>query len=357
MKNQQNKYQVALNNQQNNDQIALNGIELPLAIVEPGSGQNNESAVPEWIELIPAGTVQGRDGRSWQNSDPQSIIARFLDSGRDLPVDIEHSSEKKAPLGEPAPAAGWIKELVNREGAIWGRVEWNTMGRELVGGKHYRYISPVILYHKVTRDIAGLNTAGLTNRPNLHLQALNQQQGESSPTTGPDPKEITMDIKKILAAMGLAENATETEALNAIQKFKADLASAANSMLAATDLAKFVPRGDYDAALSRATNAETVLADQQKSALETAINSELDLALKAGKITPATRAYHEAQCQQQGGLERFKAYAAAVPAMGGDSDLDGKDPDKNGKALNAEEAQIAGMFGNSVEDITKYAGR
>lgn len=347
-----------MNSQQNKNQVALNGIELPLAIVEPGSGQNNGSTIPDWVELIPAGMVQGRDGRAWNNSNPQAVIAHFLASGRDLPVDVEHSSEKKAPLGEPAPAAGWIKELVDRIGAIWGRVEWNAMGRELVGSKQYRYISPVILYHEVTRDIAGLTTAGLTNRPNLHLQALNQQQGESSPIQGITPREEeNMNFAALLAALGLSATATEAEALTAIQKMKADVATAANSMLAATDLAKFVPRGDYDAALVRATNAETVLADQQKTALETAINSELDLALKAGKITPATRAYHEAQCQQQGGLERFKAYAAAVPAMGGDSDLDGKDPDKTGKALNAEEAQIAGMFGNSVEDITKYAGR
>lgn len=344
-----------MNRRENKDQIALNGIELPLGKMGPIPGQNGEgSDLPGWVELIPAGRVQGRDGRGWENSDPAAIIARFLNSGVDLPVDLEHATERKAPKGEPAPAVGWIKALEDRGGSVWGRVEWNSIGQDLVGTKQYRYLSPVILYSKERGEIVGLTSVGLVNRPNLNLQALNQEQGESSPMTGPDPKEIQMDIKKILAAMGLAENATEAEALNTIQKLKADLASAANSMAAASDLAKFVPRGDYDAALVRATNAEGVLETQKKTALETAINSEIDLALKAGKIIPATVDYHKAQCQQEGGLERFKAYVAAVPAIGGDSGLDDKNPEDTTTALNAEQAQIAAMFGNTVEDLKRY---
>lgn len=336
-----------MNKQENSNQIALNGIQ----ISSPGSPTDG---LPDWVELIPAGKVQGRDGRGWENSNPQAVIDRFLNSGTDLPVDLEHATELKAPKGEPAPAAGWIKALENRSGSVWGLVEWNASGKELVGGRQYRYLSPVILYSKESGEIAGLTSVGLTNRPNLNLQALNQQQGESSPTTGPVPKERQMDLKALLAALGLAETLTEAEALNAIQKMKTDLASANNSMADSADLAKFVPRGDYDAALVRATNAESVLADQKKTALEAAINSEIELALKAGKIIPATVDYHKAQCQQEGGLDRFKAYVAAVPAMGGDSGLDGKEADDTGRALNTEEAQIAAMFGNTVEDLKKY---
>lgn len=345
-----------MNGQENKGQIALNGIELPLGKMGAVPGQNGEGRpLPGWVKLIPAGKVQGRDGRGWENGNPQGVIDRFLNFGVDLPVDLEHATELKAPKGEPAPAAGWIKELENRGGSVWGRVEWNAIGQDLVGSKQYRYLSPVILYNKENNEIAGLTSVGLTNRPNLNLTALNQQQGESTPQ-GQDPKENSMNVKALLAAMGLPETATEAEALDAIQKMKTDLASASNSMAAAADLAKFVPRGDYDAALVRATNAETVLADQKKTALEAAINSEIELALKAGKIIPATADYHKAQCRQEGGLDRFKAYVAATPAIGAPSGLDDKDLDNTGKALNAEEAQIAAMFGNTVEDIKKYAG-
>ncbi len=344
-----------MNKQENSGQTAqtaLNGAQISFSGEWPGKAGDSPQ-LPDWVELIPAGRVQGRDGREWKNSDPAAIIASFLDSGVDLPIDLEHATELKAPKGEPAPAAGWIKALENRDGSVWGRVEWNAAGQDLVGSKAYRYLSPVILYDRKSGEIAGLTSAGLTNRPNLHLSALNQQ-GESSPQ-GQDPEENSMDEKALLAAMGLPETATLAEAVNAIGKMKADLATANNSMAAFADLAKFVPRGDYDAVVARATNAETVLADQKKIALETAINSEIELALKAGKIIPATVEYHKAQCRQEGGLERFKAYVAAVPAMGAPSGLDGKDPEDAGKALNAEEAQIAAMFGNSVEDLKKYA--
>ncbi len=329
-----------MNRRENEQQVALNGAELT-------------GGVPGWVELVPAGKVTGRDGRGWENGNPQAVIERFLNSGVDLPIDVEHATELKAPKGEPAPAAGWVKGLEARDGAIWGRVEWNQTGQDLVGGKAYRYLSPVILYDRKSGEIAGLTSVGLTNRPNLHLSALNQQ-GESSPQ-GQDPEENSMDMKVLLAAVGLPETATEAEALNAIGKLKSDLASAANSSAASADLAKFVPRGDYDAALARATNAEAVLAEQKRIALETAINSEIELALKAGKIIPATVDYHKAQCQQEGGLDRFKEYVAAVPAMGGPSGLDGKEPEGAGMAMNAEEAQIAAMFGNSVEDLRKYS--
>lgn len=82
-------------------QAALNGIGIP----------STEGNLPEWVELVPSGQVVGRDGRAWINSDPQAIIAAFADSGADLPVDIEHATELKAPLGDPAPAAGWVLEL------------------------------------------------------------------------------------------------------------------------------------------------------------------------------------------------------------------------------------------------------
>ena len=140
--------------------IALNGVALA-------------ANLPERVELVPAGEVKGRDGRRWVNDNPLSILERFALQGADLPVDIEHSTELRAPKGEPAPAAGWVHRLEVVNGAVWGAINWNDTGRSLVGGKQYRYLSPVILYAPGTGRIAGLSSVALTNRPNLHLPALN----------------------------------------------------------------------------------------------------------------------------------------------------------------------------------------
>ena len=58
-----------------------------------------------------------------------------------------------------------------------------------------------------------------------------------------------------------------------------------------------MPRADYEAVLARATTAEGKLADQAASTMNAEIKRELDAAQDAGKITPATRAYHEEQCR------------------------------------------------------------
>lgn len=132
--------------------------------------------VPTEIELIPReGKIVGRDGRSWLNDQPRTIISAFELDGLKLPIDLEHSTQQKAPQGDPAPAVGWIVKLyMNPYGAVWGTVEWTRQGQELIESRTYRYISPVFTYARSTMSIVKLVSAGLTNRPNLFLQALNR---------------------------------------------------------------------------------------------------------------------------------------------------------------------------------------
>lgn len=318
------------------NKTAINAMEI--------GGQNGQ--VPEWVLLIPAGRVLGRDGRAWNNSRPETIVSGFADLGRDLPIDIEHSTEHKAPKGEPAPAIGWIKEVRERNGEIWGRAEWNESGRKLVGEGAYRYLSPVIVYQQQSGTIVGLTSVGVTNQPNLKLPALNSEQGAEA------SKEEEM-LKALLAALGLAESASESDALAKIATMKSELATATNRA-ENPSLEKFVPRADYDAALAKAHNAEQQIAAIKGEQLETAINSAIEQALQDGKITPATADYHKAQCRQEGGLTRFAAYCAAAPVIGGDSGLDQKSQNGQGKALNAEQQKVAEMFGNTAEELAKY---
>ena len=316
--------------------VALNSI---------GLGDFEEGKLPQRILLLPAGQIEGRDGRKWLNSEPEAVLEHFTGLGRDLPIDVEHATEIRAPKGEPAPAAGWIKALSNEDGAIWGEVEWLDAGKQLVGGRQYRYLSPVILYRPSDRVITGLTSVGLTNQPNLRLGALNSEQ---------DGEEQIMDeLKKVKVALGLTEDADTEQALNAITKLKGDLASAMNRA-ETPDLAKFVPRGDYDQAMARAANAEQALAEDKKERLHAEIEAVIKAALSAGKITPATVEYHKASCQQEGGLERFREFIKAAPVLGGESGLDDKKAGEPGKAMNAQEQAVAAMFGNTAEDIAKY---
>nr|WP_321464277.1 phage protease [uncultured Desulfobulbus sp.] len=159
--------------------------------------------VPAWVELIPTGEVIGRDGRHWTNNNPQRIIQAFQNGRVDLPVDIEHSTELKAKQGDPAPAMGWVNELRVMNGAIWGRVDWNRSGHQLITTRQYRYLSPVLVCSKTNGAIVALSSVGLTNRPNLHLRALNSR-GDGSGTAG-TVRALNAMEREVCAKMGISE--------------------------------------------------------------------------------------------------------------------------------------------------------
>lgn len=305
------------------------------------------STPPDWIELIPAGPeVDGVDGRSWVNDQPDAIVAAFQRRGKPLVIDWEHATEHRAPNGLDAPAAGWIDRIENRGGAIWGHADWTPRASGQLAAKEYRYLSPVFLYDKASRRVVALTSVGLTNTPNLTLTALNQEEFP-----------VSLPVA-VLASLELPASADESALLAAVANLKTDLASAKNRA-ETPPLEKFVPRGDYDAALQRATNAEQKLAAIETERRDARITDLIDKALNARKISPATKDYHIASCKTDGGIARFEAFLEKTPALlGNDSGLDHKKPPDSATsaAMNAEMQQVSAMFGNSADDLRKFGG-
>ncbi len=132
------------------------------------------AARSDWIDLLPAGVFSGRDGRGpYRNEHPERVIeaTRKLGMTAGLPIDFDHAIDLGAPQGQPAPAAGWIKELRSAAGVIQGRVEWTAAGAKALAAKLYRYISPVFEF-SADGTVQRLLRAAVTNNPNLHLTAI-----------------------------------------------------------------------------------------------------------------------------------------------------------------------------------------
>src|SRR5271163_4221823 len=141
----------------------------------PASSTDKIAAAPDWIELLPAGVFFGRDGRGpFRLDDPAAVIASTtaLQMNAGLPIDYDHATDFGAPEGRPAPAAGWIRELADRAGALWGRVEWTARAAGSIAAHEYRYVSPVFQFDPKDGVVTRLLRAGLTNNPNLHLTAI-----------------------------------------------------------------------------------------------------------------------------------------------------------------------------------------
>lgn len=165
-------------------------------------------AVPEWIHLIPASEVRTHDGRGpYRVTDMVALMAASLAQGDKLVLDENHATDLAAPRGEEAPARGWIVELQQRGGGIWGRVEWTEAGRSKVAAKEYRGISPVIA-HRADGTVTHILRASLVNQPNfVGLAALHQQEGDKH-----------MDFRaKLIEALGLDSEADDAAIIAAIK--------------------------------------------------------------------------------------------------------------------------------------------
>lgn len=164
--------------------------------------------VPDWVHLLPIGTFTGRDGRGpYTNADAAKVIAASIahQRGADLPIDYDHQMVFARENGQPAIAAGWIKELRVFPNGIWGRVEWTAEAAQRIGARQYRYLSPMFTHDK-GGAIIRLAGAGLVNMPNLELTSINSQQGTS------------MDlIAQLRALLGLPESADEAAVLEAVK--------------------------------------------------------------------------------------------------------------------------------------------
>jgi phage I-like protein len=213
----------------------------------------NAGAAPEWIEVIPAGTFATRDGRGpYRNTNPDAVIAATaaLDMSAGLPIDYDHATDLAAPEGRPAPAAGWIKQLEVRGGAIWARVEWTEKGAQAVGAGEWRYVSPVFSYDPETMEVAQLQRAALTNNPNLYMTAIASRQENLAVTHD--------EFRSKMAKMcHLSADASHEEICAAVEKLFKSRDDAA----------------DGDAAMSRLIASGRVVSQETHAALVGEVNT------------------------------------------------------------------------------------
>lgn len=157
------------------------------------------TAASREIRILPAGLFCSNDGRpaglpGWKidANIAEQIIAEAA-TRDDLAIDYDHQTLLTKQNGQPAPAAGWFKRMVWREGeglfAI--DVQWTEKARTMLAAREYRFISPVFSFSAVTGQVERLFGAGLTNSPgltgltDLAQIAINSQQPVTSPRESP----------------------------------------------------------------------------------------------------------------------------------------------------------------------------
>jgi phage I-like protein len=317
---------------------------------------DNTAAAPEWIELLPAGVFYGRDGRGpFRLDDPTAVIASTtaLQMNAGIPIDYDHATDFGAPEGRPAPAAGWIRELEVRGGAVWGRVEWTARAQRSIVAREYRYVSPVFQFDPKDGVVTRLLRAGLTNNPNLHLTAIAASRTAAAHNQTKD-EQMEFPTQELRELLNLDGDATASDILAKVRELRAagDVASSQSTSTHAHDPAHYVAIAEFERAL---TELNALKADRAR---ERAAHTVED-AIRAGKIVPALREWAIAYCAAD--ARGFQAFAAKQPSILGENlGLSGQPPaDRRADiGLNAAELAICAQLGlKHSEFVRRKRGR
>lgn len=200
-------------------------------------------------------------------------------------------------------AYGWIEEMSAENDGLHLKVKWSPAGRDLVENAHYKFYSPLWYFKKVRGGIkpVALKSMGLTNDPNIPVPALANEYDEEKPDTEEQPEtegkpenaenpegEASPESDEtpppapapaeLIAALGLAEDATMDAALEAIRTLRQSADAAATRATDAENERDGL-RTDLTAANTRATDLAARLRSAAANAVQTAVS--------AGRIAPA----------------------------------------------------------------------
>lgn len=316
------------------------------------------------IQLTPAGMFKARDGRpaglpGWKIDAmiAARVIARAAARQTPFVTDYEHQTLATDKNGQPAPAAGWFKNLEWREGQglFATGVEWTAKAKAYIDAGEYKFISPVFGYDRKTGEILQLEMAALTNTPAVDGMDAVAALAQEFFTRSQEPThEKDQPMKAIALLLGLAEDASEADISAALTALKAEIATLKTDNTAlktetaalktqTPDPAKFVP-------------VETVTALQgQVAALTTRLNDgELEdviqAALTSGKLLPAMESW--ARDLGKSDLAALKSYVEKNPAIQlGINQTNGLGPEHKPGDLNGTQLAVCKLMGVSVEDF------
>lgn len=323
--------------------------------------QADAAVAPDWIEVMPAGTFKGVDGRGpYTLTDAQAVVAASTHAGRPVPVDYNHQTVFAVINGGVSPAAGWIDRFEVRDGAIWAHVDWTDTGAHAVSTKAYRFVSPTFLHDKKTGEIQRIVSVALVNNPNIaELPAIASQTG--------DP--MDKFLAALRAALGLSNDADQdaiiaackssaTETASALTPLATDLGLAANASVidiaaaARTKLATGTPDPSKYVPMAAFTELQTQVASLTGAAAQGKADIAVNSAMQAGKVTPALKEWAISYAAKDPtGFDGWVANAPVVVKPGGLTL--GTLPDASAEAVDAAGLAVCAALGISPDAFKK----
>lgn len=235
---------------------------------------------------FPAKTLSGKTIE--QVIDELSISELVKNFEPKVLVDFEHRSHDK---DGDTTAAAWITKVEARNDGLWGCPELSDIGLQAVSQKRYRFISPVLeldmIDAKSGRPVR-LSDAGLTNKANLRaaLTPLFNKNSEGLTPEGERGAETTkngetLQMKSVLKALGLKEDAEEASALTAVNALVDQVTSLKSTLETATNKVAEFEKKDLDAKVGAALETHKGrITGANKDDVEAALRKDFDGTVK-----------------------------------------------------------------------------
>lgn len=323
------------------------------------------STVPTRIQIVPIGEFKDGKGNPFRITAEiiAKIIANFDLRANDLVIDYEHQT-----LGEgQAPAAGWIKRLIDEGGnGLWAEVEWTARAKQYLQNREYRYLSPVLLARKKSDGVGLpeiLHSAALTNDPAIDGMVPVVNKNRANDHSPLHNKENGV-MKKLLQLLGLPETATEDQAVEVLVTLKAKAETPQvkevlpKQVVSALSLGENATESEVTATILALKQTQTNVQNQEvivlrKEIAEMKADGLVAKAMEDGKITAAQKDWaREYAVRDVKGFEVFVSKAPKVVPM---EKIQGGPKDKS-DAVDESVLLVAKAFGNSKDDLVKFGG-
>lgn len=354
---------------------------LPLAVALAACSYSLGSVADDntiWLQVTPAGHFKPADGRetkvpSWHINQAiaTKVIERFHATKTKRVVDYEHQTLRKEENGQPAPAAGWYQDLQWREGeGLFAKVQLTSRAAQYIADGEYQYFSPVFLYHPTTGDVLDVQMGALTNAPAIDgMQELSLRAAASfgffDDTSEENP--VNPLLRGLIAALGLAENTTEEQAVAALSAHTTNLRTLlglddkanGEAMLAActglkakastsVDPSQYVPVSVVDGMKADLAALTARLGEREQKDLD----SEIAGALEDGRLHKTMEGWaRDLGKSNRAALTAYLDTAKPIAALIG-SQTQGKDPVPDQKTgLTPDELAVCSRMGLTPEQF------
>lgn len=304
-----------------------------------------ESGPPAEFRIFPAGHYETTKGIfKFTATSGREVMERFKAYGNELPLDYGHAMHMPISLdpAESGKAAGWFTPEL-RGAELWAtNVRYTHRAEKMLRDREYRYFSPTFL-HSEDGEIQELWSIALTNQPaTTRMKPLMAAKPEA-------PKaEPNIMLKLLAQKLGLADTATETEVLAALDA----------RLLPVAQLSHLTGKGPAESlgliAAWKAGAEECARLTKQMAELEAKHASDekdrlIVEGVKGGKVPPAMKEFLSTLS-----VEQVKVFLASAPSV---APAPAPKPGETKFEASKEEESIARMMGVPLDAYLKSKER